>query len=329
VQVTTLGASGLRVSKVALGCGHLGKRVRGTQAQCLIGAAMDLGVNLFDTADVYAAGDSERELGKALGNRRDQCVVATKVGHCGPVRGASRKSLRLAVENSLRRLSVDYIDLLQIHTPDPATPIEETIGALQNLVERGLILYYGLSNVSAWQVVDAQRVAWSSPGAALTGVQIQINLVDHRKWDELRVVVDRFGIGILAASPLARGLLGGAYDHEHHPPEGHPLLSAKGLDYWTDAGIATARRVGAVAGRRGWTPARTALAALLARKEVAAVLVGAHSPEQLPDLCAAGSDELDKSEFRLLWTPERTLSTKYSDVRDSRSLAASAGSGGD
>lgn len=303
MRTTTVGGSGLRVSQVALGCAGLGSRVPVAEATRLVSAALELGMDFFDTADVYGDGESERALGRALGSRRDECVVATKFRHLGPRRGASRKSIRVALDGSLRRLGTDYVDLYQLHAPDPATPVEETVGALQDLVQRGKILYYGLCNVPAWQVVDAQRVAWGSGRAPLTGVQAPMNLVDRRHLDELRVVAGRFGVGLLAAAPLARGLLGGRYDESCPPPADHPLLSRKGAGYWTAAGRASADRVRKVAAEAGLTPAQTALAALLACPEVAAVLVGATCVDQLREWREANPDRLTSDQLRYLSGP--------------------------
>jgi aryl-alcohol dehydrogenase-like predicted oxidoreductase len=261
-------------------------------------AALDVGLTFFDTADVYAEGESERLLGSALGGDRDRCVVATKVRYLAPFTGANRKSIRLALEGSLRRLGIDYVDLLQLHGPDPATPIEETIATLQDLVQEGKLLYFGLCNVSAWQVVDAQHVAWAAGRAPIVSVQVQINAVDHTRLSELKPIAGRFKVGVLAASPLARGLLGGRYDHARPPPAGHPLLSNKGVEYWNEKGLAALQRVRTVARELGITPARAALASLLSFPEISAVIVGAGNREQLMECCDLDASNLDPSLLR-------------------------------
>lgn len=298
MQVTTLGGSGLRIPRIGVGCRTLGSRLTGSEAVAFIRAALDLGLTFFDTADVYADGESERLLGNALAGDRHRCVIATKFRYLASQPGAGRKSIRVAIEGSLRRLGVDYVDLFQLHGPDPTTPIEETIMTLQDLTQEGKVLYFGLCNVSAWQVADAQRIAWASGRAPLVSVQVRINAVNHAKLVELRPVAERFKIGLLASSPLARGLLGGRYDRANPPQAGHVLLSNKGVEYWTDKGFAAVERVRAVADELGMSPARAALAALLSFPEISAVLVGAGNREQLMECCATDPSQLDVSLLR-------------------------------
>jgi aryl-alcohol dehydrogenase-like predicted oxidoreductase len=300
VQTTTLGATGLRVSRVALGCARLGSRVRGPDAVDLVKAALDTGITFFDTADVYADGESERLLGTALEGVRDTCVVATKFRHARAHPGASRRSIRLALEGSLTRLRTDHVDLYQVHAPDPATPVEETVGALQDLVAAGKILYYGLCNAAPWEVVDAQRVAWAAHRAPLASVQNQLNLVGARAFGELRRVSEKFGVGLLAASPLARGLLAGRYDRDRPPPPGHPLTTAKGAGYWTPEGWAVADRVRLLAAGRGVPAVHVALGALLAHPQVSAVLVGAGDTDQVRATGGLPPDLLDDADLRYL-----------------------------
>lgn len=298
--MTTLGASGLRIPRVGIGCRQLGARVPEDRAVAIIDAAWAAGLNFFDTADVYGAGESERILGRVLHGRRDSCVIATKFRHGKAQPGASRKSIRIALDSSLARLRTDYVDLYQVHAPDPATPIEETIDVLQDLVRHGKILYYGLCNVKAWQVVDAQRVAWSARRSSLVSVQAQMNIVDHRRLDDLREVAGRFGVGLLAASPLARGLLGGRYGGDRAPEAGHPLLSAKGIGYWNPEGAAVADRVRRVAADRGLSSAQVALSALLTYSEVSAVLVGVTCTDHIPADGDVASDLISESDVRYL-----------------------------
>jgi aryl-alcohol dehydrogenase-like predicted oxidoreductase len=301
--MTTVGATGLRVPRVAVGCAQLGSRIRGSDAVDLVNTALDTGLTFFDTADVYAGGESERLLGSALAGKRGSCVVATKFRHARAHPGASRRSIRLALDASLTRLRSDYVDLYQVHAPDPATPVEETVAALQDLVQHGKILYYGLCNVAPWEVVDAQRVAWAAHGAPLASVQVQLNLVDLGRFDELRRVGERFGVGLLAASPLARGLLAGRYDTERPPPAGHRLGTAKGAGYWTSAGFAVADRVRRLALDRGVPPAHIALSGLLAYPEVSAVLVGATSADQVLANSRIGPGLLDGPDIQYLRGP--------------------------
>ncbi|WP_236792403.1 aldo/keto reductase [Amycolatopsis sp. GM8] len=261
-----------------MGCAQLGADVTGSDAITLVRAALAEGLTFFDTADVYAGGESERLLGRALRGRHDECVVATKYRH-GACPGAGRKSVRVAVDGSLRRLGVDYIDLFQLHAPDPATPLAETVGALQDLVGQGKILYFGLGNTTAADALAAAELA--SPRVPVTSVQAPMSLLDIARLDALGQLANRTGIGLLAAAPLARGLLAGSYDLGRRPPPGHALLSRKGFGYWTDRGRAVAERVRQVAATHGTTPVRVALSAVLDHPGVSAVVVGCRSREQL------------------------------------------------
>lgn len=297
MEQTTLGGSGLRVPRLAVGCAHFGRRLDERGAARLVDTAVDLGIRFFDTADVYAGGESERILGLAVKGKRDCCVIATKFRFSPELPGASRKSIRAAVEGSLRRLGVEYIDLYQLHGPDPSTPVEETIGALQDLVVEGKILYFGLCNVKAWQAVDAQRVAWHSGRAPLVSVQALINAVDLRAYRELQPVAGPFKLGLLAAAPLARGLLGGRYCDADPPPE-HPLRSAKGVGYWNDAGRAAAERVREVARELNRPPVHVALGALLSLPKVDSLLVGPSSTEQLIECSESAGNFLDEATVR-------------------------------
>ncbi len=298
MEQTTLGGSGLRVPRIALGCSRFGQRCDEPNAIRLVHTASDLGMCFFDTADVYAEGRSEPILGKAVAGKRDRCVIATKFRHARELPGASRKSIRRAVVGSLRRMNVEYIDLYQMHAPDPTTPIEETISTLQDLVREGKILYFGLCNVKAWQAVDAQRVAWHLAGAPVVAVQSMINAVDLRAYDELKPIAKRFDLGLLAAAPLARGLLAGTYGDANPPPQGHPLRSAKGIGSWNDAGRAVAQRVRDVARELGRPPVHVALATLLALPGIDSLLVGTSSTEQLIECSEATAGLLDESTVR-------------------------------
>ncbi|MFE4924864.1 aldo/keto reductase [Streptomyces sp. NPDC056661] len=300
MRVATVGSSGLRVTRVAMGCAQLGTRVRGSEAIDLVDAAIDAGITFFDTADIYGDGESERLLGSALKGKRDSCVVATKFRHASIHPGASRRSIRLALDSSLARLRTDYVDLYQVHAPDPATPIEETIGALQDLVQRGKILYFGLCNVATWEIVNAHRVAREAHRPGLTSAQLPFNLLDIGRLDEFRRVSQHFGVGLLAASPLGRGLLGGAYDLDRPPPASHPIRRAKGARYWNAEGFATVERVRKLAKDRGVSPAQIALSALLSYPEVSAVLVGATSTEHVRANSCIDPHLLDQADLRYL-----------------------------
>jgi 1-deoxyxylulose-5-phosphate synthase len=287
----TLGRSALRISKVGLGSAEFGRRISVQDARLIVHAAMDSGVTLFDTADVYGDGESEKVLGSTLHNRHDRCVISTKFRHGRLQPGSSRKAVRVAVDGSLARLAVDYIDIYQVHGPDPAGSLEETIGALKDLVAQGKILYYGVCNVSAWEVADAYHLSGRGAGAPLSCVQAQVSLAAMGKLGELGPAAGRFGLGLLAASPLARGLLGGAYSPECPPDRGHRLRSAKGVGLWGPAGWSVLEQVRKVAREHDMSVPQAALAALLVNPEISAVLVGASAAAQITEL---GSDKLWK-----------------------------------
>src|SRR5579875_138186 len=200
-----LGASGLTVSTVGLGCNNIGRRLDKDATARLVDAALDAGITLFDTADVYGAepGASEEILGDVLRGRRGQVVLATKFGK--PMRGkvlpepvarGSRRYIRAAVEGSLRRLRTDYIDLYQMHEPDPRTPVAETIAALDELVREGKVRYFGSSNFAAWQVADAEWTARELGSSRFVSAQNEYSLLERRVQAELVPACERFGVGI-------------------------------------------------------------------------------------------------------------------------------------
>ena len=203
------------VSVVGVGCNAFGARIDYDQTKAVVDAALDAGISLFDTADSYADGVSEEYLGRALGTRREDVIVATKFGmgdhdaeHFGAYGG--RRYIRRAVEASLRRLDTDYIDLYQLHRPDPITPIEETLDAMSDLVTEGKVRYIGSSNLTAWQVVDADWTARSAGRQRFISAQDEYSLYNRLAEDELVPACERFGIGLFPYFPLAYGLLTGS-----------------------------------------------------------------------------------------------------------------------
>src|SRR3954453_21499062 len=208
MEYRNLGRSGLRVSAVGLGCNNLGRPGPGSEspegAAALVGAALDAGITLFDTADIYGGrfGLSEELLGDALQGRRDEAIIATKFGHSS-VPGdrlawqdkGSRRYIRLAVEDSLRRLRTDHIDLYQLHTPDAHTPIEETLAALDELVREGKVRYLGSSNLTAWQIVEAEFTAREAGGSRFVSAQNEYSLLSRAAEKELLPIAERYGIG--------------------------------------------------------------------------------------------------------------------------------------
>ena len=232
---TRLGRSGLTVSVVGLGCNNLGRPGTATLEQAgtdaVVHAALDAGITFFDVADVYGAepGLSEERLGRALGARRDEVVIGTKfgmdmggvAGDDGGARGSRRYIVR-AVEDSLRRLGTDWIDLYQFHTPDPATPIEETLRALDDLVRAGKVRYVGHSNRAGWHIAQAEYVARELGVERFVSAQNHYNLLDRRAELEVVPAAAEFGLGVLPYFPLANGLLTGKYS-QGDAPEGSRL----------------------------------------------------------------------------------------------------------
>ncbi|MEV0565741.1 aldo/keto reductase [Dactylosporangium sp. NPDC050588] len=293
-----LGSSGLTVSVVGIGCNNFGGRIDADRAAGVVHAAIDLGVTLFDTADVYGAtpGASEEALGRALGKRRDEVIVATKFGmdargSNGPDWGArgSRRYIAKAVEASLWRLKTDYIDLYQLHAPDPATPIEETLDALDALVKAGKVRYIGHSNFSGWQAADAAWTAKTTGKAPFVSAQNYYSLLERGIEKDLVPALEHYGVGLLPFFPLAHGLLTGKYRRGEAAPEG-TRLARDGFDkVLAAAPWDTIERLEAVGRERGVDLLTVAIGGLAARPAVTSVIAGATSPEQVEANVAAGS----------------------------------------
>src|SRR5215472_16079678 len=227
MRYRTLGDYGLLVSVVGLGCNNFGGRIDVQRTRAVVDAAIDVGITFFDTAEMYGKdGGSELALGEVLGSRRDKVVLATKFGHqkvdmgYGPAAGAKggRNYIRLAVEKSLRRLRTDYIDLYQLHTPDPLTPIEETIAALGDLVTEGKVRYLGHSNLSGWQLAHAAHK--SASATPFVSAQNHWSLLERQAEAEVVPAARHFGLGVLPYFPLANGLLTGKVRRGRELPAG-------------------------------------------------------------------------------------------------------------
>ncbi|MFI5707507.1 aldo/keto reductase [Kribbella sp. NPDC051620] len=295
MEYRQLGDSGLTVSVVGLGCNNFGGRIDAGQAEAVVGAALDAGITLFDTADVYRGeqGSSEEILGKALGARRDDVVIATKFGgdmkgENGPdwgVRG-SRRYIRKAVESSLRRLGTDWIDLYQLHVPDEVTPIEETLTALSELVAEGKVRYLGSSQFAGWQVVDADWAARTNGSQHFISAQNRYNLLEREVEDELIPACEHLGIGVLPFFPLASGLLTGKYKRGAEPPAGTRL--AKQPERLARADFDKIEALETFAAERDLTLLDVAIGGLAAQPTVASVIAGATRPEQIEQNVAAG-----------------------------------------
>lgn len=300
-----LGTSGLTVSTVGLGCNNFGARMTPEAVDAVVGAALDAGITLFDTADVYSMGESERLLGKALGARRDEVIVATKFGLDvkglnGPDWGArgSRRYVRKAVESSLERLGTDYIDLYQMHRPDPYTPIEETLSVLDDLVREGKVRYLGCSNFAGWQIVDADWAARSRDLEPFISAQNEYSWLNRGVEDEVVPALEHLGAGLLPYYPLASGLLTGKYQRGADAPEGSRLAGSGQSAKLAQADFDTIEALSAFASDRDLTLLQVAIGGLAAMPTVGSVIAGATSPDQITDNVAAGlwvpsSDELN------------------------------------
>jgi aryl-alcohol dehydrogenase-like predicted oxidoreductase len=288
MKIRNLGRSGLQVSLVGLGCNNFGGRLDLAATRKVVHRALDLGITLFDTADIYGErGRSEEHLGESLGDRRKNIVLATKFGmamdDAGVRKGASRRYILSAVEASLQRLKTDWIDLYQLHQPDPLTPIEETLRALGDLVRHGKVRYVGCSNLPAWQVVDA---LWTAKHAGLDRFvccQDEYSLVVREPERELIPMMERRGLGLLPYFPLASGLLTGKYKRNASMPAGARLTETKRLAdrYLTEANWRIVERLEDFCARRGRTLLELAFSWLAARPTVASVIAGATRPEQV------------------------------------------------
>lgn len=304
MEFRRLGEAGLKVSEIGLGCNNFGVRTPGQdEVTAVVHAALDAGITLFDTADVYGATKSETMLAKALGPKRREIVLATKFSvPTGPgpySAGGSRRYVVQAVEASLKRLATDYIDLLQMHFPDPETPIEETLRALDDLVAAGKVLYLGNANFRGWQIADAD---WTARGAGLhrfVAAQNNYSLLERSVEREVLPACQRFGLGFLPYFPLAAGLLSGKYRRGEAPPEGSRLAGWAGARL---AGALSERNLATIEALTGWAEARgrtlleLAFAWLLGNPRVSSVIAGATSPEQVAANAAAAGWRLTSEE---------------------------------
>jgi aryl-alcohol dehydrogenase-like predicted oxidoreductase len=300
-----LGRSGLAVSAVGLGCNNFGTRIDAAASARVVHAALDHGITLFDTADVYGAGRSEEMLGAALAGRRHEAVIATKFAMpMGPGpndRGGSRAHVLSAVDDSLRRLGVDHIDLYQMHRPDPYTPIEETLAALDTVVRSGKVRYLGSSNFAGWQVAEAAAVAEKGNWAPFVSAQNHYSLVERNVEAEVIPSCAHFGLGMLPFFPLAGGLLTGKYQRGEPPPVGARLASApNSAQFLNDTNFAIVDELQRFADERGVGLLDVAISGLAAQPAVASVIAGATTPEQVAANVAACQFELSREDLELL-----------------------------
>ena len=300
MELRNLGNSGLKVSIVGLGCNNFGMRIDAAQTRAVVHAALDAGINFFDTADVYGGQKSEVLLGEALkGIDRDSVVIATKFAMpTGEGRqGASRRYIMSAVEASLKRLGTDHIDLYQQHRPDTETPIEETLRALDDLVTAGKVRYLGNSNFNGWQLADADWTARSEGLNRFVSAQNHYNLLDRRIEGEVLPACERFGLGMLPYFPLASGLLTGKYDRGQPAPENTRLSGERGKNALTDANFDVVEKLAGFAAGRGHTLLELAMSWLACNPNVASVISGATKVEQVEANVAAAGWEMTGEEL--------------------------------
>ena len=313
MKYTKLGRSGLEVSRICLGCMSYGDATLGghqwvldeTSARPFFTQALDAGINFFDTANVYSQGSSEEFLGRALrdlGADRDSMVIATKVfgsPQTGPNRlGLSRKAIFANVDASLSRLGTDFIDLYQVHSFDAATPLEETLEALHDVVRSGRVRYLGASNFAAWQLAKALFRAEQRGWTKFTSIQNHYNLLDRRLEHEVLPLSADQGVGVIPWSPLARGRLARPWG------EGTPRSEndALGSELYRHSERSVVDTVQAVAAERGISMAQVAIAWMLAKPEITAPIIGATKPAHLDEAVAAVDLELTADEISRLET---------------------------
>jgi len=304
MEFRNLGRSGLNVSLVGLGCNNFGGRTGIEESRAVIHAALDHGITLFDTADIYGGrGGSEVALGQWLGARRKDIVFASKFGMAmddrGRKAGGARRYIMQAVEDSLRRLKTDWIDLYQFHRPDPATPIEETLRALNDLITQGKVRYIGCSNMPAWAVVDAQ---WSAKAGGLSpfvSAQDEYSLLDRRPEAELIPALRAKGMGLLPYYPLASGLLSGKYAKGATPSDDTRFgKDARTRDrYLTDTNWARVEKLDGFARAHGRDLLTLAFSWLAAQDIVGSVIAGATRPEQIAANVAAAAWKLTPADL--------------------------------
>jgi aryl-alcohol dehydrogenase-like predicted oxidoreductase len=300
MRTRRLGSSALEVTVVGLGCNNFGGRIDEQASHAVIDAALDAGVTFFDTADVYGnRGGSEEIIGRALAGRRDRVVLATKFGHdlgSGETARGGREYIRKAVEASLRRLQTDWIDLYQYHRPDGVTPIAETLGALDELIQEGKVRAIGSSNFTQALVEEAHEVTTTQRMTPFVSEQSEYSWLARGAEDELLPTCERLGIGFIPYFPLASGLLTGKYRRGEPAPEG-TRLHGRELD---GARLERVERLDAFAAGRGASLLEVAIGGLLAQPAVVSVIAGATKPEQVRANAAAGAWEPSADELEAL-----------------------------
>jgi aryl-alcohol dehydrogenase-like predicted oxidoreductase len=306
MEQRNLGKSGLLVSVVGLGCNNFGGRIDLAATRKVVHKALDLGITFFDEADTYGdpRGSAEACLGEILGDRRKDIVLATKFARpmdaSGRFEGASRHYIIAEVEASLRRLKTDWIDLYQQHQPDPLTPIEETLRALDDLVRQGKVRDIGCSTLPAWQVVEAQWTAMHHSLHHFISCQEEYSLLARRLDREMMPMLEAYGLGLIPFAPLANGLLTGKYKRNMPLPDGARLsyMQRAAGRYLTDDNWAIVERLDGFAIERGHSLLELAVSWLARRPQVATVIAGATKPEQVQANVRAAGWALTEADMR-------------------------------
>jgi aryl-alcohol dehydrogenase-like predicted oxidoreductase len=304
MEERNLGPSGLRVSKVGLGCNNFGGRLDLEATRKVIHKALDSGITLFDTADMYGnRGGSETMIGEVLGARRKDIVLATKFGwemdDAGRMKGASRRYIMSAVEASLKRLKTDWIDLYQYHKVDPLTPIDETLATLDDLVRQGKVRYIGCSNMPAWQVAKSQEISRARGLQSFISCQDEYSLVVRNVVEpQLAEAMKHYGLGLLPFFPLASGLLTGKYARDKMPADGRLSQAKRWADkYLNEGNWSKVEKLEAFAKARGRSLLELAFSWLACKAPVTSVIAGATSPAQVEANVKAAGWQLTTEEM--------------------------------
>jgi len=304
MELRNLGRSGLRVSLVGLGCNNFGMRLDANQTADVVNAALDAGITLFDTADMYGGrGDSERFLGKALGSKRTEIVLASKFGMAmddeGVKIGAARRYIMQAAEDSLSRLGTDWIDLYQLHQFDPLTPIDETLRALDDLIRDGKVRYVGSSNLPAWRSAEAEFIARELGTNKFISCQEEWNVLNRNIEIDVVPMMEAYGLGMLPYFPLASGLLTGKYKKDAMPEGARltdmPRFANRG--YVTEENFAKVEKLENFAKQRGYSILQLAFSWLASQKVTGSVIAGATKPEQIQSNVAAANWKMSSDDL--------------------------------
>jgi aryl-alcohol dehydrogenase-like predicted oxidoreductase len=301
-----LGSTGLKISSVCLGSNNFGEQVDQENSIKIIRKAIDLGVNIIDTANQYTKGKSEEVIGKAVGDYREDVVLATKVGwelHPGPGRsGLSRRNLLSEIKRSLERLQTDYIDIYYLHRPDPETPLEESLRTMNDFVRQGRVRYAACSNFTAWQIAKANGICEALGLEKLVAVQPRYNLLQRDIEQDLLPYCQEEGLGVLTYSPLMGGFLTGKYDRNTLPPmDSRAKYNAR---YWQrvndEANFVVLERIRSVAKSAGIPLSQLALAWIMKNPAVTAPIVGGSKPEHVEQACQALEIDISEENRRKL-----------------------------